>query len=468
MREFLSDKNRLAIAAVGVFVLILLIIILVIVTINRAQPPTSGVGVPTDNVANGNQNTPDNTGQNPQPTQRTNVIRWWGAFLSTADVQTLIDNYEAANPTVDIQYTQQVFVGSELPSYRQRVQDSLAAGDAAAEVFMADSGWIGSLNNNLSPAPSGIANSESFNQNFHDFTANALVRSGQVYGLPLWVDNLALVYNKKLYSEAGLTIPSDNWNVFANDQVPRLTKSEANSNNLAQSGFAAGLPANSEFWFEVTNILLLQNDVTLKNDAGQAVFADSQASTTAVDFYKQFATNTSAKSWDASFNLDIAAFLEGKAATIATTSWRLSDIIRYNQNAGLNLDFGIAPLPQLSAQNSSNWGIYWANVVKRNNFNNEEVWKFVNYLSEPEQLQILNQTLKSNNATSTGILFPRKLMTPEQSTDQYLSVYARALGYSQNVNWMNEPLIKPRFAELYTGSKNMSILQSEVNAILLQ
>lgn len=456
MKTLLADKNKLLIVLLGVVVLILLIVVLIVITLNRSKAPS--VNNNGNNVENptGNDDDDDDNGST-----RSVVVKWWGAFLTSADVQPLIDAYEASNVNVDIQYTQQVFTSSELSSYKQRLKDSLAAG-TGADVFMVDGGWVSAFADNLASAPSSIISSDNFEDSFHDFTSTALVKAGQVQGLPLWVDNLTFIYNKDMYEDAGLTAPSDNWNVFAEDQLP-LLKKEDSSGRVTQTGFSAAVTANTEYWFDITNSLFLQNGVELLNSNGQAVFADEPASATAVNFYKSIATD---QEWNDDYNLDVAAFLEKKVATIATSSWRLSDIIKFNASGNLGIDIGIAPLPQLSNQQKYNWGSYWANVAKKNNINNEEVWKFINFLSQEQQLQTLNQTLKQNKKTETGILYPRVDMTQTQLTDQYLAEFAKAMGYTVKVDWVDESLIKPEFAKIYTNGASLSSVQTAVNNIL--
>jgi multiple sugar transport system substrate-binding protein len=46
---------------------------------------------------------------------------------------------------------------------------------------------------------------------FYSFEREATMSGGKVYGVPALVDNLALVYNKKLFDAAGLAYPTNTW-----------------------------------------------------------------------------------------------------------------------------------------------------------------------------------------------------------------------------------------------------------------
>jgi multiple sugar transport system substrate-binding protein len=48
-------------------------------------------------------------------------------------------------------------------------------------------------------------------EDFYSFERDATTSNGKIYGVPALVDNLALVYNKKLFDAAGLDYPTDSW-----------------------------------------------------------------------------------------------------------------------------------------------------------------------------------------------------------------------------------------------------------------
>jgi ABC-type glycerol-3-phosphate transport system substrate-binding protein len=267
-----------------------------------------------------------------------------------------------------------------------------------------------------------------------------------------------------MYEDANLVSPEADWQGFVDDQVPELTQSTNNA--ITVGGFAAAEPSNTEFWFEALNMLMLQNKVEMLDSQGQAIFGDDADAQDALDFYLQFSGSN--QSWSDDFNVDIAAFLEGKLATYMAPTWRLSDIVKYNELGSLGLDIGISAVPQLSdsAGAKANFASYWANVVNANSIYSEETWEFLNFLTQSEQLATLNRTMLNNSSTEIGILFPRIDMASQQSNDQYLGVYVDSLADARSWQMKDKTEIKSEFQTIFDDNATLSEVEEEVNKIL--
>lgn len=263
----------------------------------------------------------------------------------------------------------------------------------------------------------------------------------------------------------GLSQPDSDWNRFANDQVKKLTKKNT-VGKITQAGFSGAITKNTEFWFEALNMFMLQNRTQMISDVDQLTFADGGEAKPAVDFYKQF--NSTNKSWENTFNVDVAAFLEKKLATYMAPSWRLNDIVRYNTAAGLNINVGTAEVPQLKSTiaDKTNFAFYWTNVVNSQSTSSPEAWRFLNYITQPSQLQLLNTTIKQNQSSAIGLLFPRKDMNSQQINDTNLGVYARSLNTAKSWFMLDEEIVKLGFSKVLDSSSDLKRTQTEINTNL--
>lgn len=98
---------------------------------------------------------------------------------------------------------------------------------------------------------------------------------GKLYGLPLLVDNRSLVYNKKLFSDAGLTPPTT-WDELKTD-AQKLTVEKGGK--LQQSGFMLNDPGLFSMWLQQAGGQLLTED-------GTKTAYDSPEGVEVLDFWK--------------------------------------------------------------------------------------------------------------------------------------------------------------------------------------
>ena len=107
--------------------------------------------------------------------------------------------------------------------------------------------------------------------NWDDFYVgerDAATVNGKVIGVPALVDNLAVVYNKKLFAKAGLTPPSADWTWqdFVND-AQKLTDS-----STKQYGTAYVTPGSEDTVWHYEALLWEAGGSVLTPDNKQAAF----------------------------------------------------------------------------------------------------------------------------------------------------------------------------------------------------
>jgi len=305
-------------------------------------------------------------------------LTYWGLFEPVEVMTPLIEEYQKANPHIKINYEQRAY--SSLAQHKETLLTRLREG-TGPDIFRLHHTWIPQFASELSPLPSEVMSSAEFANTFHTPLQNLLSDQGQLYAIPLMYDGLMLFYNQKHFEEAGITRPPTDWEEFR-DAAVRLTQTDETTQKITRAGAAIGAADNVIHFSDILGLMWVQSQVD---------FPDALTSSSARDalvFYTNFVTKD--KVWDPTFPDSIYAFSQSRVAMIFAPSWRVFDI--QNLNPGLN--FGTAAVPQIPALPSAetaatNWASFWAEGVNLDSKNAAEAWKFLKFLSEPENMRLL-------------------------------------------------------------------------------
>lgn len=432
--------NKKLLALVLVFVL--LVLILLIVLSNRKGGDVNITPTPTSS------------------NKEVNLI-WWNLFEPQENINNLIERYEKDNPNVKIQYVQ---VGLEgVDKYREDLEKSLSDDDiiTSPDIFSIHNTWILKFEDLITSSPDNLFSTSEL-EDFYPIVKSDFLINDKLYSLPLYLDTIAIIYNKSLLKERGYLAPSSNWNDFKTQAID-LTKK--NNNKIEVGGFSAFDPATSEFYFEVMNQLLMQNGVSFEiNNNSIKTIANDSKTADAISYYKSYFIGNDT-TWDASLKKDIAAFLKGKLAMYAAPSWRLRNILEYNDYYKLNLDIGISKMPQLVGGQEFYWPSYWGMSVSNDSQYSEEAWKFIKFLTESTQLETLNSTI-IDNGRPIGIIYPRVSMSEMNINDPLLEVYTSSLLKASNWKMKDGLALKKEWDKIFNQSLSPSALEGSINRIL--
>jgi len=391
------------------------------------------------------------------------VLQWWGTFMDLEVIQPLIDQYKTVKPNVTIEYANKwpdLTYSQAESKYKTEVNRVLKLNDSVQlpDIFMLNNHWVGDYEKYISPAPSSILSYADFRTTYYDTVSADFGAGDKVSGLPLWIDTLAIVYNKDLLASESVSTPPTDWSQFRSLALKLTKKSGV---NVTQAGFAGGISSNVSYSFELANILMMQNGVNIVDATGKPTFSADADSLTSINFLRDFDKGNN-PTWSSDLKTDAAAFLEGDLAMMAAPSYRLRDVLRYNDGYQLNLNIGISALPQLAGQEQSiiNWGDYWGNTVTLNRPNKEYAWEFLKWLSEPAQLKSLSANVK-NKYGFFGNLYPRKDLETENQSDEYLKIYNESLPYIKTWYMVNSTKIEAAYLENFgTNAPSQSSVAS--------
>lgn len=328
-------------------------------------------------------------------TAQSATLEFWGVFDDRSSFDKVINDFRAQNPGIKIVYQQFSY-----EDYEKSLIDALAAG-TGPDIVMVHNTWLPKHGDKLKALPVSIPGQkgplmtiQNYKNNFVDVAFNDFVFNDQIYALPLYVDTLALFYNKDIFNSAGITRPPQDWEEF-NSDVETITRLDG-SRQIVQAGAAIGTARNINRSTDLLSALMIQTGVKMTDGNKSATFANPVSSThvgeSALRYYTDF-TNPSIRTytWNDIQPYSIDAFTTGKTAMMFNYSHQVGIL----KGQASRLNFGVAPMPQVSNSDIKNYANYWGVGVAAGSKFSNEAWKFVTYLASKEGAQsYLSATLR--------------------------------------------------------------------------
>ncbi len=341
----------------------------------------------------------------------------WKPFVDSEKMQSIISAYQQKHPNVTIQYTKK-----NIENYERDLVDAIASGNGP-DIFSINNTWLPRYLNKTVPATDKVFVLKDYKDTFVDVMANDLVKDGKIYGTALWVDSLALYYNKDLLGTAGIATPPKTWDELAVDVRNIARQNE--SGYFSRSGIAMGTDKNVNRAPDIIYLLMLQagavpwsadgstpqfsNQVTRK---GQSVNPGVEA----VDFYTSFAKASSANyTWNENSDYSIDSFANGRAAMLYGYSYTRAQI----DSKAPNLNYDVASAPQYNLSDPSvNYANYFAEVVSKQSKNQDWAWDFLKFATSKDVLDKYYSTDKEPSS--------RRDLISLQTKDLDIGVFAHA------------------------------------------
>jgi len=355
------------------------------------------------------------------PKEPRNVeLTFWGFWEEEDTMHPIIEKYEAENPGVKIFYAIQPLSNYESLLYT-RLEQAQNTNEPAPDISMIHNSWLPKFEKYLSPLPETIMTKETYEKEFYptalsDFTG----KNGEIYAIPFQIDGLMVIYNKDLLKKVGYSTPPADWDSFM-DLAQKLTKRDSEG-IITQSGLAVGTAENITHSTDILLYFFLQNLAEIMGEDKTVINLTSQRAVTAFEKYTSFA-KAEDSTWEGYLPNDMSFFVQGKLAMMFGTSWRALEVLQRTEN----IDFGLAPLPRLTNNKEAYLSSYWGTTVSNTTRSSKEAWKFVEYLSQPEQLRRLYQN--ASKVRTFGEPYSRVSMNDELASNEYLSALAYMAPY---------------------------------------
>jgi multiple sugar transport system substrate-binding protein len=270
-------------------------------------------------------------------------------------------------------------------SYEEAVVSALAAGEGP-DVFMIPSKSLSRNQSKLYPAPAAQFSLAQLREQFPKVVEQDFVDRGQVYALPLYIDTLALIYNRALLDRASLVRPPQTWEEFRSF-VPYLRAFNEVGQITRAAAAIGGSEKNVPHAPEILMNLMLQNGLFAGGEADYYGFA-VEGGLRAMNFYIQFANSTALEyTWNDAQPDAYENFGAGKTAMVF--GYR-KDVLELKRKYPF-LDIGVAAMPTPTAAESRvgegavSYANYWGLAVSRQSRYPEWAWDFIiNFAANPQ------------------------------------------------------------------------------------
>ena len=354
------------------------------------------------------------------------VLRYWRVF-DDADVMTpIFARYRTLHPNIRIEYRKFRF-----DEYEKELLNAIAE-DRGPDILSLHNTWMNRWQPRLLPVPPvmnipyleikgslkkeeimvmkqipGITIRQLANQFVHAVSDDVIIPTEQadprlpyiprIYGLPLYVDNMALYYNRDLLNAAGIAEPAKYWQDFQ-DHVKIITRLDE-VGTIINSAAAIGTTDNIDRSSDLLALLMMQNGAPMTSEEGVVTFdryppelagRASPPGAEALIFYTDFANPTKeVYTWNDKMPNSLDAFVNEQTVYFFGYSYHLPAIRLLNPA----LNFGISAFPQIEGNNPVNLANYWIESVSNKSEHPGEAWEFVQFITAAEQAQLyLNKT----------------------------------------------------------------------------
>jgi multiple sugar transport system substrate-binding protein len=367
------------------------------------------------------------------------VVLWHGNIdVERKALENLVDKFNATKPgfKVDARYA-----GSS-DAALQKVLTAISANNYPDIVYL-----YGSWAPNIAKSPKlatveDLVKDPSFEwEDFYPAERKAVTVNGKVVGVPSLQDDLALVYNKQLFAEAGIPEPTPDWTWDDfRDAAKRLT--DAGQKRYGWAYIADG--TEDTVWRFIAQLWQAGGDL-LTPDGKHAAF-NSAAGVKAGELLHQMAVEDKSVYLDQGDGKYLQLFNSGKIGMLWTGPWDMSSINK-------DVKYGIQILPADVTHASISGPDMWT-VLDRGSNHVKSSFEFLKWFLSPKQhMQYM---------LDTGVLPIRESETKLPEYRQYLKKYPSAHVFVDNLQ--NVTKSRPAIPEYPEISK---ALGQAVQAILL-
>jgi len=377
-------------------------------------------------------------------------ITVWGTFPANVFNQYVSDTNNTLSRRMTVNYTQ-----FKAADFDNQFIHALANGQGP-DVILISADQLLPEKSHLLEIPFSSVSERNF-LNSYVGEAKVYLDQNGAWALPFTIDPLVMYWNRTIFNAAGLALPPRYWDEFSGTSLaPGLVQKLAvkdGSGNISRAAVALGDFGNITNAREILGSLFLQsgNPVTASGDSGPAsTIASSNAYPSvvpALQFFSQFSEpGNSSYTWNKAMPNDKTAFLSANLAVYFGLASELFDI----RNKNPNLDYDVAPLPELRSGVKAVYGQMYGFSIVRNSANSGTAFQVVSTLVDPSHLAGLSATMYLPSVLNTVIA--------QGTTDPYISIFNDEALVGKT--WLDDPSASDRIF----GSMIQSIVSGQKTA----
>ncbi len=396
---------------------------------------------------------------NQEPAEVT--LEFWGTWDNSDSWEEIINKFEeqehiwnGQKVKVKVNYTKKDFA-----SYENNIEQAYAE-NKSPSIFMINNYWLERYVNKLEPLTGNAAyvteynllNYEKLGEIFPPYTLQeAFYQNNEMYAVPIYSDSLALYYNKDLFQKAGIETPPTTWDELKSD-VKKLTILEKN-NKIKQSGIALGGGNGINRSCDILSLLMLQGGAKIIDDNSNIDFnkkisintaqgtQEREPGLTGIQFYMEFSDpDKEIYTWNNELTNSIQDFAAGKTAMMLNYSYQKANLLALKPE----LNYGIAPIPQIPNSTPINISNVWFPVVSNQSScsikgNKQYIdcskiaWSFLSFASQKENIV---SYLKATDRASARI----DLIQEQSEQNDAISVFAKQATMARSYYKFNDKI----------------------------
>ncbi len=298
------------------------------------------------------------------------VLTHWGEESLATPMKALLDEYTKANPNVTIEYQAVTF-----DQLLTKISTSRAAG-TAPDIIHIYNLWMPDFvkGGALATPPADVV--EDIKANYSPGSVSAVTVNDQIWGYPTEINTWQLVYNKKMFADAGLSEPPKTLDELK-DYACKLTKKKADG-TLEHTGLAVLTGWDSGVVHPFLSLLWSNGGEYLASDQSKAMFNSPQSKEVLQAYSDMIKEGCVDPGLGGGFN----DFVTGKSAMVIMANFFRSDLKNSFVDGYDNV--GVAPIPVgPSGDKSVALQYNWLWTVDKTSKNAEEAWKLVKWLNSP-------------------------------------------------------------------------------------
>lgn len=416
------------------------------------------------------------------------TLDFWGVWDNSDSWQAVIDKYEqethfwnGQEVQVEINYTKK-----DIASYEQDIENAYGDGKSP-NIYLINNYWLERYVESLAPLTDSLAAIDGYGLTTREEMQKAyppyvladavygekdlqdlINGGGQVYAIPTYSDTLALYYNKDLFQKAGIEKVPATW-----EELKAATKkltATGKKDTITQSGIALGSGKNANRSCDIYALLALQGGSKVINAQGETDFnkkiaiqtssgtIEREPGLTALQFYMEFSDpNKEIYSWNGTFADSVQAFADGKTAMMINYSYQIPNLLALRPE----LNYGIAPVPQLPNSTPITLSNVWFPVVSRQDSckiagDAEDIdcaqvaWSFLSFANRKENII---EYLKTAGKVSARL----DLSAEQAAEDTKLAAFAKQTGLARSYNKFDDridTILTEMLDEVYVSRTN--------------
>lgn len=391
------------------------------------------------------------------------VVNFWGIADNDDDakaVRAIIEEYQKINKSVRIDFTP--FDNAE--AYEKTLLNALATGKAP-DIFAFHNTWLTKHYDKTIPISETILSLNALQQLFPQIVEQDFVLKQEeksfIVALPLYIDTLALLYNKDALDAKAIAIAPTTWQTFQN-LIPYLREVNLLNQIAKPAAAIGGSEKNIDNASDLLNLLMMQFGGKMIDDYGKLSFGREGLS--ALNFYLQFANpNSPYYTWNENLRHSLNNFSDGSTAMIFNYASRIPLIKAKNPY----FNIGVASMPQPAGANQPlNYANYWGMSVSNQSRRPDLAWNFILFASaNPQTAEIYLQTAKKPPALRS--LIQKYINDPELGIFSRQALTARSWRQPDNnaIKQIFSDMIESILSGKISPQQGLDQAENEINSL---